>query len=122
MSFNFSKIVKCRHGNGLGSVNVTYDPASKTYYQASGYCRESEEKRVNFLLDLEQEIDLDDVIREKLKNSTAENVVLNRDFNSDLEKDEDIVVENAENAHKLFPDLAQLRNFSSLFWPDSPKN
>ena len=116
------KIVKCRHGNGLGSVNVSYDPASKTYHQASGYCRESEEKRVNFLLDLEQEIDLDDVIREKFKNSTAENVVLDRDFNSDLEKDEDIVVENAENAHKLFPDLAQLRNFSSLFWQDSPKN
>merc|ERR1712176_947909 len=91
------QIVKCRHGNGLGSVNVSYDPASKTYHQASGYCRESEEKRVNFLLDLEQEIDLDDVIREKFKNSTAENVVLDRDFNSDLEKDEDIVVENAEN-------------------------
>ena len=122
MRLNSWKIVKCRHGNGLGSVNVTYDPASKTYQQASGYCRESEEKRVNFLLDLEQEIDLDDVIREKFKNSTAENVVLDRDSNSDSEKDEDIVVENAENAHKLFPDLAQLRNFSSLFWQDSPKN
>ena len=78
---------------------------------------ETEEKRVNFLLNMENEIDLDDVIREKCQNSeTSTDEVFENEIEPKSEERE------AVHVNQLFPDLAKLSDFTSVFWPDSPKS